>query len=578
VSSRKLRFDGWVLDPESGDLERAGTRIRLQEQPVQVLRELIAHARSVVTREQLIALLWPKGVVDFDTGLNTVIRKLRRALGDTSETPRYIETLPRRGYRFIGALDPDSDSPSAESSAEPASTSVARIPPPREKSIAVLPFLDLSEKHDHEYFADGMAEEILNRLANIPELTVIGRTSSFSFKGKQGDLPSIGRALRVAYIIEGSVRPARDRIRITAQLIDARDGSHRWSDTFEGATNDAFRLQDEIAVRVAHSLNLEVSGPLPRREAIPPEAYDYYLRGLRELDAGASNNLDTARTYFQRALALAPQFAPAAVEIAEADFANYVSGLQSGIYGPRAHAAIDTALKLDSQNADAYAIRAEILTVFDWDWANAEVDIQKATDLGGGTKSKYAAARLAIALGDLARGRRVLEEVLATNPFDPNPMFRMGLFVELESGHFAEAESWMRRALQISPRQSGSQYDLGVIQLVRGKLGEALAPMKQEKTNEGQLVGLALVYAAMGRTANSDAALDAMQQSGHYFPSDFAHVYALRGDSERALDYIEKAYAIHDPYLWSIKADPLLKSVRQEPRYKAFLRKMNLPE
>jgi adenylate cyclase len=447
-----------------------------------------------------------------------------------------------------------------------------------DKSVAVLPFVDLSERHDQEYFAEGMAEEILNLLTRIPELKVIGRTSSFSFRGKEADLPSIGRALGVAYVIEGSVRPSTDRIRITAQLIDTRDGSNRWSDTFEGSTADTFRLQDDIAMRVAHSLNLEVAGQLPHRGATPPEAYNYYLRGLRELDEGGSNNLDAAHAYFQKALALAPNFAPAAVEIAYADFYNYINGLQPEVFGPRARASVDAALKLDPQSADAHAIKAQILTVFDWDWTGAELEIKKSTDLDGGSQSRYAAARLAIAVGDVAHARQLLQDILATNPFDPNAMQRLGWFVEFDSGHYAEAESWLRRTLQISPKSAGVQYNLGVIQLVQGKLDAALATMRQEKTDEGQLVGLALVYSAMGRKTDADGAIDAMQQNGFYFPSDFAHVYAFRNDSERALSYLDKAYATHDPFLWSIKRDLLLKNLRGDPRYKAFLHKMNLPE
>jgi TolB-like protein len=447
-----------------------------------------------------------------------------------------------------------------------------------DKSIAVLPFTDLSEKHDQEYFADGMAEEILNLLTRIPQLRVIGRTSSFSFRGKEADLPSIGRALGVAYLIEGSVRPLNNRIRITAQLLDARDGSDRWSDTFEGAAADAFRLQDEIALRVAHSLNLELAGQLPQRSAIPPEAYDYYLRGLRELDEGSAANLDAARSYFNKSLAVAPRFVPAAVQKARADLVNYVNGVQADVFGKQAHASIDAALKLDPKNAAAHAVKAEILTAFDWNWTAAEVEVRQATDLGGGLEAQAAGARLAVALGDFARGRSMLEDILTTNPFDPYVFVRMAWWSEFPSGHYAEAESLLRRSLQIAGKQAGGEYQLGVAQLMEGRLEDALASMKQEKTDEGQLVGLALVYTGMGRKTESDAALSAMQKNGFYFPTDFAHVYALRGDTDHAFSYLERAYTTRDPYLWSIKSDPLLKNLRGDPRYKAFLRKMNLPE
>ena len=447
-----------------------------------------------------------------------------------------------------------------------------------DKSIAVLPFVDMSEKHDQEYFGDGMAEEILNLLVKVPQLKVIGRTSSFSFKGKQADLPSIGRALGAAYIVEGSIRRSSDRIRVTAQLIDARDGSHRWSDTFEGTTADTLRLQDEIAVRVAHSLNLEVAGQLPPRATIKPEAYDYYLRGLRELDENASDSVDKAREYFQKTLALAPQFAPAAVEIAETDMVTCADGIEPAVSCPRAHASVDAALKLDPHSADAYATRAQILMMFDWDWAGAAAAVSKAVNLGGGPRSMFAAAKLAYARGDMARARQLLQEIMTTNPFDPFAKIDMGYFVELRSGHFELAESWVRRGLQITPRYSGGLFMLGSTLLVQGKLDEALTSMRQERIDEGQLSGLSLVYSAMGRKADSDAALKAMERNGSYFPSDFARTYAFRGDLESALNYLQKAYETHDPFLWYIKGDPLFKNLEPDPRFKAFLRKMNLPE
>jgi TolB-like protein len=394
---------------------------------------------------------------------------------------------------------------------------------PSEKSIAVLPFLDMSEKHDQEYFADGMAEEILNRLMKLPELRVIGRTSSFSFKGKQVDLPSVGRALGVAYLMEGSIRRSGDHIRVTAQLIDARDGSHRWSDTFEGATSDTLNFQDEIAVRVARSLDLELSSGLPSRAKIDaPEAYDYYLRGTRELDENSAESLDAAREHFQKALALAPQFAPAAVGVAEADQFKCVDGVQPDVACPRALVAADAALKLDPRSADAYAVRAQVLICFRWDWVGAAAAIAKATEFGGGQSTDYAAARLAYATGDMARARPILQRIMANDPFEPDAKIDMGFFVELRSGRFREAESWLRRGLQISPRYVSGRFMLGVTQLMQGKLDEALASMREERIDEGQLSGLTLVYTALKRTADADASLEAMRKNAAYSASDFA--------------------------------------------------------
>ena len=319
---------------------------------------------------------------------------------------------------------------------------------------------------------------------------------------------------------------------------------------------------------------------LPKRRAIlaSPEAYDYYLRGLHELDEFASDSIDAARGYFQKALALDPTFAPAAVGIAETDEFMCVDAIQPSVTCPRGHASVDAALKLDPNSADAYAMQAEIFTVYDWDWDAAAAAITKATDLGGGTLSKYAEARLAYAIGDMGRARQALQQIMSNNPFSPDAMFDMGFFVEFRSRNFDIAESWMRRALEIAPRYLGGVGLLGLAQLAQGKLDEALASMKQETIDDGRLPGLAVVYWAMNRKADSDTAISAMERNDAYPPSAFAGVYAFRNERERALKYLEKAYQTHDPELWYIKGDPTFRNLESDSRFIAFLRKMNLQE
>lgn len=315
MSSRKLRFDGWVFDPESGDLERAGTRIRLQEQPARVLQELIAHAGSVVTREQMIALLWPKSVVDFDTSLNTVIRKLRSALGDLADIPRYIETLPRRGYRFIGALDPDSG---AASSASPAHVAVsapgvplgpapgaglaapeeatraarletAPVPAPRTASgpvrvaICVLPFSNLSGDVEQQAFIDGISEDIITELSRWRLLEVRSRLASFKYRGTNVDITRVARHLNVRFVVEGSVRCMGNRIRITVQLIEAASGHQVWGDHFDRLQTEIFAVQDEVVQRIVSTLVGRVRvTDADRARRKPPgslEAYECLLKG-----------------------------------------------------------------------------------------------------------------------------------------------------------------------------------------------------------------------------------------------------------------------------------------------------------
>lgn len=282
--SKKLRFDGWVLDPQSGDLERNGARSRLQEQPARVLEELVAHAGSVVTRERLIALLWPKGVVDFDTSLNTVIRKLRSALGDLAETPRYIETLPRRGYRFIGALDIDPGAASSTSSAQVVeSPALGESPAPVRVPICVLPFSNLSGDREQQAFSDGISEDIITELSRWRLLEVRSRSASFKYGGTHVDITNVARELHVRFVVEGSVRRIGDRVRITVQLTDALSGHQVWGDRFDRLQTEIFAVQDEVIQRIVSTLvgRVQVTDTDRARRKPPAslEAYECVLKG-----------------------------------------------------------------------------------------------------------------------------------------------------------------------------------------------------------------------------------------------------------------------------------------------------------
>ena len=449
------------------------------------------------------------------------------------------------------------------------------------ESVAVLPFTDLSEKHDQQYFADGMAEDILNLLARIPELKVIGRTSSFSFRGKDMDVRAIGQALRAAYVLEGSVARSGEQIRVTAQLLDTRDGSHSWSETFERNMTDVFRLQDEIAVRIALALHLTIgTNNNPRVRTASPEAYDFYARGLRSLYEYNEEGADQALPYFQRALTLDPHFSEAAIGVASVQLFVCDNGWKVHQEACElAHRAVDAALRLNPRSADAWAIRAELHIVYNWDWDAAEVDIRQAEALGGSEYTAFAAARLAYATGRMPQARQLLDSILSRSPFDSNAIMDRGFFVEYRSGDYPAAEAWIKRGLQIAPKYGSGHYELGMALLEEGKVQEALEAIQQERPDGGRFEGLAIVYHALGRHADSDAALkEAVAHEVPEFQSDLARVYAFRGETTRALECLEKGYAAHDADLWYIKGDPLVQSLTSDERYKAFLRKLRLPD
>jgi TolB-like protein len=451
-----------------------------------------------------------------------------------------------------------------------------------DKSIAVLPFSDMSEKKDQEYFADGMAEEILDLLAKIPGLTVIGRTSSFQFKGKNEDLRTIGAKLNAAYVLEGSVRNSGDQVRITAQLINARTGAHEWSETYDRPIGDVLKLQDAIAVAVVRELQLTVapdyvtSRPIIRNV----EAYDLYLRGRHAFERYDNQGLEEAATLFQQALDRDPTFADAAVWYAWAvELRAEFQFVTPAVAFEQARRSAVTALGLDAKNAGAHIVLGEIHIVYDWDWAAAEGEIKQAATLAPGSMDVlYGEEGLSQTFGRWDDALRQVNAALAQDPLDSSSFFRLSQ-IQANRRHLPEAEVAMRRALDLRPTYSYAHYYLGLLLLARNDHDAALLEMQQEATDEGKQQGRAIAYYALGRKAESDAELDGMtKDQADRNAVGIADVYALRGQSEEAMRWLERAYAQKDSELYFIKSEMELQSLRPDPRFKAFLKKMNLPE
>jgi adenylate cyclase len=451
-----------------------------------------------------------------------------------------------------------------------------------EKSIAVLPFVDLSEKKDQEYFADGMAEEILNLLVKVPELKVIGRTSSFQFKGKTDDLRKIGTALGATYVVEGSVRRSGDRIRVTAQLIDSRDGTHRWSDTYDRGANDALKVQDEIAMSLVRALQLEVT-PFSHSQGQAlvrnGEAYDAYLRGLHALNRYDQGGFEEAVANFRQALELDPSFAPAggALALALRDLVDYGFVPQQTGWD-QARVAAEAALKLDANSAIAHAVLGNVYTEFEWDWRAAARELKTAVALAPNYPPVLGfAAMERLAVGQWDEALHFLDAATTADPLDPT-IYVYKTWTYVRMGRLAEAERAARRPLEIDPTMAWGHYYLGNVLLMRGRPQEALPEMQSETHVGAQQQGLAVVYQTLGQTTEADAAQARLTiESAALWPMGIAEAYAFRGQKDRALDWLDKAYTRKDAGLWSIMGDPLLKNLEGDPRYKAFLRKMNLP-
>jgi TolB-like protein len=451
-----------------------------------------------------------------------------------------------------------------------------------DKSIAVLPFTDMSQKKDQEYFGDGMAEEILDLLAKIPGLTVIGRTSSFQFKGKNEDLRKIGTELNAAYVLEGSVRSSGEQVRITAQLINTKTGAHEWSETYDRPIGDVLKLQDAIAAGVARELQLTVASDhlKPRATLKDADVYDLLLRGRHAFDRFDKEGFTEAAALFQRAIDRDPTSADAAAELAFSYEAQAEWGFISPAAGfEQARRLAATALTLDPNNVLAHYVLGYIHIVYDWDWAAAASEFQQvATMTPGSADGLIGLALVSRTLGRWDDALRQINAAIAQDPLSPDG-FSVLTKTQWSRGHLAEAEAAIRKTLDIRPTFGSGHLCLGLILLARGDRGAALQAMQQEATDDGQQQGLAIAYFALGRKAESNAVLASMiKERADGNAVGIADVYAFRGQSDEAMHWLERAYAQKDSELYFIKSEAELQSLREDPRFKAFLKKMNLPE
>src|SRR5499427_7277522 len=373
--SSVVRFGLFEANLESGELLRQGTKVRLQEQPFQILSLLLEKPGEVVTREELRARLWPADTfVDFDHGLNAAIKRLRDALGDSAENPRFIETLSRRGYRFIAPLNDTV----ADFRTAPALSATR-------DSIVVLPFINISADAENEFFADGITEEIINALAQIRDLHVVARSSAFSFKGKHIDPRVVGEQLNVRTVLEGSVRRADNRLRITVQLVNAADGYHLWSERYDREMKDVFTIQDEIARSIARRLQVEFEGDEAAALIKPgtqnPEAYRLYAKG-RALLYKRGSAIPRALDCCQRAVTLDPMYAPAWAGLAESHIAlGYFGFTPASESMPKGLEAARRAIAIDPLLADAHSALAMASLMGTWDREEARREFLRAIEL-----------------------------------------------------------------------------------------------------------------------------------------------------------------------------------------------------
>ena len=615
--------------------------------------ELIDSRGGVVTREQLISKLWPKGIVDFDTGLNTAIRKLRVALGDTADTLRYIETLPRRGYRFIAALEPDpAREPEPEAQPHPESAAYVRPSdvqparnmedsprqtavqprtghrrhialltaltlalvgvavvrvwisrePPRESavtvrpgfsppphSVAVLPFVNISGDKDQEYFSDGLSEELINLLTKVPELRVPARTSSFYFKGKQATLSDIATALAVAHVLEGSVRKSGSTLRITVQLVRADNGYHVWSETYDRKLDDIFKVQDEIAGAVVTALRvhlLPVQQPSAQDEQRTANlaAYNLYLQGRQSYNQGDAAGYQHAVIAFQAATTLDSRYATAYADLALAQFwltddntsgdlAAIVAGFDSAL------AAAEKSVALAPGLAAGYSARGFLRSAYRFDFAGAQADLDKAVALSPGDANiLLRSAELLAVLGKLPEAIAREEQALALDPLSAEICMRLGFFL-VANQQLAQGRPFYEKALAIAPNSDRARSNLGTLELLDHHPERALTLFRQTALPTFSLPGQAEAEYSLGHVDASQRVLaQLIAKYGKNAPLAIARVYAWRGEKDQAFEWAERAYEQRDTGLAWLKIDGGFRTWWEDPRFRALLRKMNLPQ
>jgi len=455
-------------------------------------------------------------------------------------------------------------------------------PVPFAHSIAVLPFTDMSEKKDMQYFSDGLSEEILHLLSRVPELRVAARTSSFSLRNESDDLPTIARKLKVANVLEGSVRRSGDELRITAQLVRADNGSALWSQTYTRKVGDVFRTQEEIAASVVQALHLSMLGQsLPKAVATGSiNAYTLFLQG-RSLRLHASTKDDwdkvaeTARATISADVNFAPGWAFFSCVLSEQAFLGFIAS-EDGWAGARLAAV--RALSLDPTLPEGHSAMAAILIRHDWNWAAAQKQIEYVLQQDPGNAQAMGwAGYLAQAQGQTDRAITYYENAIANDPLDPKK-YNLLAQALIRNGRFAEARIALGKALSLDSGQAFSHWILAKMDIVRGDAAAALVELEREPQEEIRLVGRAIALHALGRNADSDAALRELE--GKYAasdPADIALVHAVRGDADRAFSWLDRAMERRDPDCVFVKAEPLFQGIRPDARFAAFLRKMKLP-
>ena len=629
---RGFRFGIFEADLRTGEVRKSGRKVRLQEQPFQVLAMLLERAGEVVTREEVQKKLWAEDTfVDFEHGLNIAINKIREALGDSAESPRFVETLPKRGYRFVApveALDvqkpeviPSAVMPEGSAKAELARPGrsiwhyaiaslggVAVVAGllvafnagglrdrflgtsslPQIRSIAVLPLENLSGDPEQEYLADGMTDALITQLGQTSTLRVTSRTSIIRFKGAKKPLPEIARDLNVDAIVEGGVLRSGERVRITAQLIYAPTDQHLWAETYEEDFRNIIQVQNQVAQAVAREIRINLASREQARRgegrAPNPQAYEAYLKALYY--SGRPPERAKAMEYFNQAIQLDPNYgAPyAALAGSYATPAFYDTIPPKEGYSKMREAA-SNALSRDDTLAEAHGYLALVKLHYDWDWAGAEQEFRRALELNpnhAGVRHDYAHFLMAMNRGteSLAQSERAVD----LDPFSLGLMACLG-WHRLFGRQYDQSIEQSLRTLQVNPNFLWAQINLAWAYEQTSMFDEAIAQFQTAAKLPGTASTLAMAslghsYAVARRRGEAQAVLAQLTEraaKSYVSPYQIAAIYAGLGETDQAFAWLEKAYTERSSWLVHITWDPRLATLHADPRFSDLVRRIGLP-
>ena len=606
---RSYEFGPFRLDPAEGRLARDGANIPLTPKAFELLVLLVEQSGHLVSKDELTHQLWPATVVE-EANLSKYVFMLRQALGEGEQDQKYIETVPKRGYRFTAPVRRGGPAVHAPTVSRRGIAVIAVVlalaavgylawqrarPPPAPPQdrvlVAVLPLTNWSGDPEQEYFSDGLTEEMITQISRLhpDRLGVIARTSSMTYKGAKKSVREIARELGVDYVLEGSVRRDQDTVRVTAQLIRASDETHLLAESYDRPLSDILTLQSEVARAVADQVLIKLTpaqaSRLENTRKVNPEAHDAYLRGRHHWNQETPEDLEKARQYFELALERDPLYAPPHAGLADywSALPFHTSSVPDEVF-PKAKAEVARALELDESLADAHAALAYIRTYYDWDWAGAEKEFRRALELNPNDANlRHRYSRYLSSVGRIDEALVEMERARELDPLSLIIRANVGV-VNYFARRYEQAIEELVKIAQEQPEFSVAHWGLGLAYEQKGMVEQALAEFEKaaELSERGtnSLASLGHAYAVTGRTREARKILEELTNrarqrniSGY----QMALVHLGLGDKNGAVDALEKAYRERSTLLTYLQMDPRFDALRADARFQGLLRRMRFP-